>query len=119
MSSETLATIIVAIIMSVPGTFALYKQFKIEKAKAEVEEANAAEKIQTAALKMMDTYKVEFETLKCKITNLENRVKELERTLRKEMEEKKSIILGAWKLHDQVKQLNGTPEYIPPKHEEE
>lgn len=120
----TFGTILVALIMSIPGSLAYIKQWnkdKAEKEKIEAEagkeEALATEKIQEAALKMMDIYKREFEALKEKIKSLEHRVKDLEDSLEIEMKEKETILIGAWKLHDQVKSLNGTPYYIPPHKE--
>lgn len=106
--------VIVALIASIPGIMALMSQKKKLEAEKEVEEAQATEKIQAAALKMMDVYKQEFDSLKSRIRDLECRVKDLESALQLEIEEKKNIINGAWVLHDQVKQLNGTPYYVPP-----
>src|SRR5512139_3706090 len=120
--NETIVTIVVAFIVATPGLLALLLQWKKEKSEAEtreaereVKEAETTEKIQDAALKMMNVYKQEFESLKCKILSLESRVKELEDTLEKELTEKNTILSGAWELHDQVIQLQGTPKYIPPK----
>lgn len=119
--NPTIATIIVALIASSPGILALWTQYKKEKAAAkkieaeeETEEANAAEKIKTAALEMMGIYKKEFDELKEKISKLEQKVEQLEKLLKKELNDKRSIIKGAWVLHDQVVQLNGTPSYVPP-----
>lgn len=132
---DSLATIIVAFIMSIPGTISLLKQLKKDKveverakyekdkleAETESEEADATEKIQTAALKMMEVYKKEVEELKVRIEKAEGRIKELENRLLIEvkekdnlMEEKRNVIIGAWKLYHQVYNLDKTPAYTPP-----
>lgn len=122
MSGEALATIIVAIIMSIPGTLGLFKQLKKDREEAykieaekETEKVTATEKIQEAALKMMGIYKAEFESMKNQISTLECRVEELESILKQEMEEKKNVIAGAWRLHNQLLKKGEIPEYVPPK----
>lgn len=126
--NDSLATIIVALIMSIPGSLALFKQWKKDKAEAdkiraesETQEADATEKIQTAALKMMEVYKKEVEELKERIEKAEIKIRKLEKELESEKEtkeylteEKRKIIVGSWKLYDQVTQTGSTPAYTPP-----